>query len=222
MIKKILIGAAGLVVLAVLGLLGTFYYINYSARTSIAESRIPSSGQVLGNQSADLVVVEFADYTCSYCPVTHRNLMEAVQAEGDAKLVIRPLDWLKEFNPNSEKIARLVVASGFQGKDAELHNRIMNEPRLPAYKRATEIAKEIGVDIKKVEGDAGSEKVTNLLEENSDYASSLGFRGIPALIIGSRPYMPPGEEMPSINEFRILIGEARDRLRQNTAQPEEK
>jgi protein-disulfide isomerase len=221
MIKRLLIGIAGLAFLLVVGFVGMFTYVNYSAGKSLEAARVPASGQVLGSTSADLTVVEFADYTCAYCPVTHRNLMDAVTAEEDTKLVIRPLDWLAEFNPESEEIARFVVASGLQGKDAELHNRIMNEPRIPGIARVKEIAKTLGVDVAKAETDAKSQAVRDLLDENSDYASSLGFRGIPALVIGNRPYMPPGEEMPGVNEFRILIGEARERLRQKSLSPSE-
>jgi protein-disulfide isomerase len=100
---------------------------------------------------------------------------------------------LKEFpvlGEGSTQAAQVAVAVRMQDKTGgkkylEFHQKLLGG-RGPADKaRAIAVAKEIGLDMARLEKDMASEEVKTTLQESFKIAEALGLNGTPSYVVGS-------------------------------------
>jgi protein-disulfide isomerase len=140
----------------------------------------------LGNHDGDVTLVEFFDYNCGYCKRALGDLLDMMKADPKLRVV------LKEFpilGPGSVEAAKVAVAVRMQDptgvKYLEFHRKML-ESRGPADKaHALAAAKEVGLDIARIERDLSSDEVTKTIEESMALAKELGIRGTPSYVVGS-------------------------------------
>lgn len=140
---------------------------------------------VAGNRVGDITIVEFFDYQCGYCKHTFGPLMQALKNDSRIRLV------LKEFpilGPTSITAARAVMAAGRQGKYFELHKALYENKGSLSDEKVIEIARDIGLDIKKLAADMKSPELGKIIDRNYALADALGIDGTPAFIIGDKLY----------------------------------
>src|SRR2546421_3735089 len=122
---------------------------------------------VLGNPQGDVTFVEFFDYNCGYCKRALNDMVELMGKDPKLKVV------LKEFpvlGPGSVEAAQVAVAVRMQDKTGkkylEFHQKLLSG-RSPVDKaHALAAAKDVGLDVARIEKDLGSEEVRATLEEN--------------------------------------------------------
>jgi protein-disulfide isomerase len=140
----------------------------------------------LGNPQGDVTFVEFFDYNCGYCK---RALTDMVTLMGkDPKLKVV----LKEFpvlGPGSLEAAQVAVAVRMQDKSGrkymEFHQKMLGGRGQADKARAMAVAKEIGLDIARIERDLKSEEVAKSIQESMKLAEALGMNGTPSYVIGN-------------------------------------
>ncbi|HEX2137520.1 MAG TPA: DsbA family protein [Microvirga sp.] len=139
---------------------------------------------VAGNPQGDVTLVEFFDYNCGYCK---RALADVrALAKGDPKLRIV----LKDFpvlGPDSVEASRVSVAvkNQLQGdKLFDYHAKVMETRGRVNGERALAVAKEMGVDMARLQKDMDGPEVRSALQENVGLADKLGLTGTPAFIVG--------------------------------------
>ena len=139
---------------------------------------------VAGNPQGDVTLVEFFDYNCGYCK---RALADVrALAKGDPKLRIV----LKDFpvlGPDSVEASRvsLAVKNQLQGEKLfDYHTRVMETRGRVNGERALAVAKEMGVDMARLQKDMDAPDVRAALQENVGLGDKLGLSGTPAFIIG--------------------------------------
>jgi protein-disulfide isomerase len=157
-------------------------------RAAIAENSAAifnSPHQVtLGNPQGDVSVVEFFDYNCGYCKRAMADMLELLK---DAKLKFV----LKEFpvlGDGSVQAAQVAVAVRMQDKTAgrkylEFHQKLLGGRGAADKARALAIAKEIGIDMARLEKDMASDEVKATLEENFKLSEALGLNGTPSYVV---------------------------------------
>ena len=140
---------------------------------------------VIGNAQGDVTMVEFFDYNCSYCKKALSDMLELMK--GDAKLRVV----LKEFpvlGPGSVEAAQVAVAVRMQDKTGkkylEFHQKLLGGRGQADKARALAVAKEVGMDMGRLEKDLTSEEVKASLAESFDLAEALGLNGTPGYVIG--------------------------------------
>jgi protein-disulfide isomerase len=139
----------------------------------------------IGNLQGDVTMVEFFDYNCGYCKRALADMMELMKADPKLRVV------LKEFpvlGPGSVEAAQVATAVRMQDRTGkkylEFHQKLLNGRGQADRARATAVAKEIGLDMARLEKDMASEEVRASLAESMDLADKLGLNGTPSYVIG--------------------------------------
>ena len=151
-----------------------------------AETIFNSSRQVVtGNPQGDVTFVEFFDYNCGYCKRAMDDMFALMKSDPKLKIV------LKEFpvlGPGSVEAARVAVAVRMQDKTGkkymDFHQKLLTGRGQADKARALAVAKEVGLDVARIERDMSSDEVKVTLEESLKLAEKLGLNGTPSYVIG--------------------------------------
>ncbi len=152
-----------------------------------AEAIFNSPRQVtLGNPQGDVTFVEFFDYNCGYCKRALEDMMVLMSKDPKLKVV------LKEFpvlGPASLDAARIGVAVRMQDKTGkkylEFHQKLLTGRGQVDKARAMAVAKEIGLDMAKLDKDLKSDEIEATLQESAKLAEALGLNGTPSYVINN-------------------------------------
>lgn len=155
---------------------------------------------IAGNVDAKKTIFLFSDYSCPYCRRVHAELSRVLAERDDVRVV------LKNFSIHgalSDAPAKAVIAAKLQGNDkaAALDKLLMekdyykqedlkNQAKLPGIIEANvlKLAKEAGLDTKKLAEDMEGEVVRNEFKNVRDLAQRFEIRGTPYLIIGTEAF----------------------------------
>ncbi len=121
-----------------------------------------------------------AVFTDAFCP--NCRIMDPMLATRE-DLAITWHD-LPLLGPNSERVARALVAAELQGKGAAFRKAVSEALFRPGPRFFTETAAQTGIDSKRLLEDLESEAVTARLAETRAAAETLGVWGTPAIAIG--------------------------------------
>jgi protein-disulfide isomerase len=140
---------------------------------------------VSGNPKGDVTFVEFFDYNCGYCKRAMTDMFDLMKNDGNLKVV------LKEFpvlGPGSIEAAKVAVAVRMQDKGGkkymEFHQKLLGGRGQADKARAMAVAKEVGLDMARLEKDLASDEVKSTIDENMKLAEKLGLNGTPSYVIG--------------------------------------
>ena len=136
---------------------------------------------VVGNPDGDVVVVEFFDYRCPYCVRVAEDLREAVEDDGNIRLVMKEFPIL---GPESVVAARMALAAEKQGKYEQLHFAFMTVSGKLTEDTAYKVAEKIGLDMDQLRRDMEAPEIDATLQRNYDLAQALQINGTPAFVIG--------------------------------------
>lgn len=189
-------------------LFGLNFYFDAQSNRAIEKSLIVENSTIIGDKKAPFTLVEFFDYRCPHCSVMSKIVDEAVNKDPDIKILLRPVVVSDE---ESMKIATLVLGAEIQkqGSTLLLHKEIMALPSIPNYETVKAMAEANGINVQQAETDGQNFK--SLIIKNTSLIADIGFYGVPALIIGDKGFIPQGS-MPGINELRLMIIDAKQRL----------
>jgi protein-disulfide isomerase len=139
----------------------------------------------LGNPNGNVTFVEFFDYNCGYCKRAMTDMLTLMKDDGNLKVV------LKEFpvlGPGSVEAARVAVAVRMQDKAGkkylEFHQKLLGGRGQADNARALAVAKEIGLDMDRLQKDMKSPEVEKTLQQDMKLAEALGLNGTPSYVIG--------------------------------------
>jgi protein-disulfide isomerase len=140
---------------------------------------------VLGNPDGNVTFVEFFDYNCGYCKRAMDDMLALMKDDPKLKVV------LKEFpvlGPGSLEAAQVAVAVRMQDKTGkkylEFHQKLLTGRGQVDKARALAVAKDIGLDMARLEKDLASPEIKATLQESFKLAEALGLSGTPSYVIG--------------------------------------
>jgi len=141
-----------------------------------------------------VTAVEFFDYNCGYCRQVFPEILKALKAHPDVRMIIKDLPVL---GPDSEAVTRLALAARAQGRYADYHIALMKSDEHMNEATALKIAESLKLDVKKLKADAAGPAVEETMVRNLSLAPALGIRGTPAFIVGKDliPGAISGEDM---------------------------
>jgi protein-disulfide isomerase len=150
------------------------------------EALFNSKRQVnLGNPQGDITLVEFFDYNCGYCKRALADMLELLKTDQKLKFV------LKEFpvlGPASVEAAQVAVAVNMQDRTGkkylEFHQKLLGGRGQIDKAKALAAAKDVGLDMARIEKDLQSGEVKATLEESVKLAEALGISGTPSYVVG--------------------------------------
>lgn len=146
----------------------------------------------VGRTDAPVVLVEYADYQCSFCGrfarETQPELIEKYVDEGTLRIEFRNFTL---YGQDSERAARASWAAGRQGRFWELHDALYAETRKGpalAEDKLVELARESGVeDVDRFRRDMKSSAAGAALVEDQEEGYRLGVQSTPSFLVGGRP-----------------------------------
>jgi len=141
----------------------------------------------LGNTQGDVTVVEFFDYNCGYCKRAMSDMLDLMKNDAKLKFVLKEFPVLGEGSMQAAQVAAAVRMQDKSGgkKYLEFHQKLLTG-RGPADKaRALAVAKEIGLDVARIEKDMAGDEVKATIEESFKLAEALGLNGTPSYVVGT-------------------------------------
>lgn len=159
----------------------------------------------LGAEDADVIIIGYVDYNCTYCKKM-QPVVEAVM-QADPKVSVLYKDW-PIFGAVSQNAARTALAAGYQGKYEAVHNAFMQSPsRIASDADIRRLAESAGVDMGRLERDLNERgmEIEAVLNRNRREAAALALQGTPAFVINGHR-IPGG--MPKAN-LEALIARIR-------------
>jgi protein-disulfide isomerase len=140
---------------------------------------------VVGNPDGNVTFVEFFDYNCGYCKRAMTDMLTLLKDDPNLKVV------LKEFpvlGPGSVEAAQVAVAVRMQDKSGkkylEFHQKLLGGRGQADKARALAVAKDVGLDMGRLDKDLASAEVKATLQESFKLAEALGLNGTPSYVIG--------------------------------------
>ncbi len=185
------------------------------AELSKLARRAESDPMALGKVDAPVVIIEYADFNCTYCgQYARETLPTIIEKYVDAGIV--RLEWrdFPLFGEPSELTALAGRAAGAQGKFWEFNHTFYAKSANLGHDGADkafvlEIAKEAGVpDLAKFEADLSD--ANNLVQINADQAEgqSIGVQSTPTFLVNGLPLL--GAQ--PLEAFEHAISQAQARL----------
>lgn len=155
------------------------------------------SSPVLGNPDGDITVVEFFDYRCPYCRKVSPDLMEAVDKDGEIRLVMKEFPIL---GPDSVVASRAALAAVKQDRYREFHMALMTAAGELNEDNILLVAETSGLDVERLRADMQSEDVRQQIRKTYLLAKGLQIGGTPAFVIGEEivPGAVPIEQLLEI------------------------
>ena len=139
---------------------------------------------VVGNKTGDVTIVEFFDYNCGYCKIAFQDIQTLIEEDKNLRVVLKELPILSESSAHG---ARYALAADKQGKYWEFHQFMMKNGANGDDKQMESLAKEVGIDFKKLKKDAEGPEIRAVIEKNMALARDVGFTGTPGFVVGDTP-----------------------------------
>jgi protein-disulfide isomerase len=140
----------------------------------------------LGNLQGDVTVVEFFDYNCGYCKRAMQDVFQLTKDDPKLKVVFKEFPVL---GPGSVDAAKVAVAVRMQDKSGkkylDFHQKLLGGRGQADKARALAVAKEVGMDMKRIDTDMATDEVKVSIEESLKLAETLGLNGTPSYIVGT-------------------------------------
>ena len=137
----------------------------------------------IGNPNADVTVVEFFDYNCTFCKRAMSDMNRLLKEDAQLKFVLKELPILSEGSVSAHKIS---AAVGHLTPDRyeEFHNKLLGASGQKNGKRALKLADSMGLDIKQILAYSKKDSVVDGFREVNTLANDLGMNGTPSYVIG--------------------------------------
>ena len=138
----------------------------------------------IGPANAKVTIVEFFDYNCGFCKRSTEWVNQTIKAHpNDVRVIFKELPILDGRTKTSRNAAKAALASHKQGKYLAMHTALMEASGLTS-ERINEVAKDAGVNVKKLEKDMKNPELDLLIEDTLILANRIpSLTGTPFFII---------------------------------------
>jgi protein-disulfide isomerase len=140
----------------------------------------------LGNPQGNATLVEFFDYNCGYCRRALPDMVGLLKTNPKLKIVLKEFPVLGAPSVEAAQVAVAVRMQDATGaKYLAFHQKLLAGRGKADKQRALEVARELGLDIPRLEHDVTSPEVRATLQENAALARALGINGTPGYVVGN-------------------------------------
>lgn len=189
-------------IVAVLGLTGVFLVGGSALAQPVTGedlfAYLANNGSSKGNDKAQVVLIEFSDFQCSFCRKFWQTTLPLIEKKyidtGKVKFVYRHFAILGK---HSVAAAQAAECAHEQGKFWAYHDKLFTSAKTPfAFTdgKLKGYAKELGLNAQQFNQCLDSEKYLKKVEGETAVAAFLGARGTPAfllngqLLVGAQPF----------------------------------
>lgn len=157
-----------------------------------------ATGHRMGDEQAPVVILEFGDYQCPACRLFHRTLKSVLPLYvGDVSLIYR--HWPLSYHEYAYSAARAAECASDQGRFAEYHNALFDQPDLLGEWEA--IAQEVGVsDAQRFAACIADTAPHPAIERDVRDVATIDPRGTPTVVINGL-YLLAGRDSARLTEI---------------------
>src|SRR5206468_8090201 len=122
----------------------------------------------------DVTFVELFDYNCGYCKRAMADMLDLMKADSNIKVVLKEFPVLGEGSVQAAQVAAAVRMQDKSGgkKYLEFHQKLLGGRGQADKARALAVAKEVGLDVARIEKDIAGDEVKATLEESMKLAEA--------------------------------------------------
>jgi len=114
------------------------------------------------------------------------DMIDLLKSDGKLKFVLKEFPVLGEGSIQAAQVAAAVRMQDKSGKKyLEFHQKLLGGRGQADLARALAAAKDVGLDMARLEKDMASDEVKATLEESFKLAEALGLNGTPSYVVGS-------------------------------------
>ncbi len=141
----------------------------------------------VGNNDAEIIIVEFFDYRCGYCAKQAKDFEKMLNESDNIKIVY--LEWpiFGDISDTAAKIA-LIIWNNYPDMYFDIHNGLMKLGPRMKKDSIISLLNENKFDGDKIFNQALNQAENAVINENFKLAQSLGLRGTPASVINDSIY----------------------------------
>jgi protein-disulfide isomerase len=175
---------------------------------------VPQDGNELGEPSAPVTLVEFADLQCPFCQQWALDVLPTLIDEyvrtGQVRIIFRGIAFL---GPDSNEALRYAYSAGEQNK---LWNVVDLTYKQQGPENSDWVTPELmrgigeavpGLDIDQYVTDADSDAVGQQLDDAATEAQAAGVQGTPTFLVG-----PTGGEVELLEYDQLTVDQFREKL----------
>ena len=166
---------------------------NSATQEKLMETIVAKTRHFKGDPDAPVTIIEFADFQCPFCgrffTETEPQIDEQYMQGGRVRFGYFNFAFL---GPESTWAAEAAECAADQNKFWEYHDKLYESQsgeNQGAFNKDNlkKVAKELGLDTSAFDDCIDSGKYTQLIEEESSMASSIGVRSTPTFLINGQP-----------------------------------
>ena len=144
-------------------------------------------GVIVGNREGDVNFVEFFDYNCGFCKRAMIDMMDLMKADPKVRVVLKEFPVLGQASIEAAQVAVAVRMQDPSGKKyLDFHQKLLNSRGQIDKVKAVATAREVGLDMARLDKDLASPEIKATLEENFRMAEDMGLNGTPSYVIGDQ------------------------------------
>jgi protein-disulfide isomerase len=160
--------------------------------------------QVAGDLDSNYTVVNYTSYGCVMCKEMHKITSEALKIRDDVRFVARPI---LLGNDKADKLVKLALAAGLQGKFWEIHNALMEYPEFEIPDLFVEETSLLyGLNYNKMLEDAEGAEVAKIAKDNLRSMRRVGVDYMPSFVINRN--VVHVNQKPELRDFLQLLKES--------------
>jgi protein-disulfide isomerase len=138
---------------------------------------------ILGNPNGDVTLVEMFDYNCHYCRQALPDLAVLLAEDTNLRVILKEFPILSQESIDAARIGILV--SEAKGVDYwSFHQKLFTSRGLVTQQTALDAAKDLGLNPIELQLEAGTPRITAILDKSYAIARNLNVSGTPTYIIG--------------------------------------
>ena len=158
---------------------------------------------IFGNPDGDVTIYEFSDYNCGYCKRSYADLLRAIEADGNIRVVVKEHPILAQTSLDAAMVS---LAAAEFGKYPEVHDALMTLQGPISEAALDEIIANAGLDKNDVTDFIARPEAQAIIAKNRELVGILQVTGTPAFVIGNE--FVPGAI--SFNDIMGLVKRARE------------
>lgn len=158
-----------------------------------------------GPETADVSIYEFYDYNCGYCRLAAQELDTALRADPALRLGLVNDPILSVGSVQCAKIQQAILRLAGPRVAYDFHLRLFTKPGRKDGPFALDLAREMGLDVPKVEESANAKSVAEVLSRQARLSSALGMETTPSFIVAGVGVLG----WPGSRSLRAMIADAR-------------
>lgn len=164
---------------------------------------VNENDHILGSPTSPVTLVEYGDYQCPQCKMTHSIIKQFRQELGEKLCVVFRHFPLKNAHPYAQLAAEIAEAASYQKKFWDMHNLLMKQSLLTP-EIGLQLAEQLQLDIEQFKNDLQSPDIQKKIEEDFSKGIRSGVNGIPCFYINGIRY----DGDPSYDSFKQALIQA--------------